>query len=361
MDLHGGNIYKIMRENQAEKLIDYSSNINPFGVPESLKEAVVDNFDLLTRYPDIDYVELREKIAKYNKLNQENIVVGNGAVEVIFMYMKTFKPNKVLIVSPTFAEYERALIKTTDAKIEYFELKESEEFVLNTQSLKERLNEKYDLLIICNPNNPTGKFIAKETMTDILEECNKFDTKLFIDEAFIEFVEGSLDNTIASEREINKKNLFILRALTKFFAIPGLRFGYGICFDKELKNRMECDREPWTVNAFAELAGKILLNDLEYIMKSENWVRKEKSFMFEKLSLVNNIKVYKTDTNFILIKLRKINSKELRKLMIAEGIVVRDASNFVYLDDRFIRLAVKDRETNIVVIDKLKKVLESLD
>ena len=164
MDFHGGNIYKVFREKNIKEILDYSSNINPYGVPKSLKQKIAENIGILEKYPDPDYVELREKLAQLNKVELENIVLGNGATEAIFLFIKVIKPEKVLIVSPTFGEYERAVrawdsSENREIEIEYFELEEKDGFRLNIGKLKKELEKKYDLAIICNPNNPTGKFL----------------------------------------------------------------------------------------------------------------------------------------------------------------------------------------------------------
>ena len=108
MDFHGGNIYKIFREKNIKEILDYSSNINPYGIPESLKKRITENLEILERYPDPDYIELRQKLAHLNKVDVSNIILGNGATEIIFLFMEVINPQKVLIVSPTFREYERA-------------------------------------------------------------------------------------------------------------------------------------------------------------------------------------------------------------------------------------------------------------
>ncbi|MEI6856479.1 threonine-phosphate decarboxylase CobD [Psychrilyobacter sp.] len=346
MELHGGNIYKLKREKGIE-VLDYSANINPLGLSDRLKEAVIENLSILEKYPDPDYLEMKKIIADYNGIGIDNIVVGNGATEIMFLYAKCLKPRKVLIISPTFAEYERAL-KSTDCDVEYFQLREDEEFILNIPRLKETLDETYDLLVVCNPNNPTGKFIKKDTLDDLAKFCLTKDTKILLDEAFIEFVEGNLSESIL---EYRNENVFIVRALTKFFAIPGLRLGYGITFDSELKEKIESSREPWSVNAIAELATKVLLEDSEYIEKSENWIRKEKEYMYRELCNIEGIKPYKTESNFILVKLiNGMEVEEFREKMISLGVLVRNASNFNYLDNSYFRLAIKDRENNRKVL-----------
>ena len=383
MDFHGGNIYKVFREKNLKEILDYSSNINPYGIPESLKSRIIENLEILERYPDPDYVELREKLAHLNKIDISDIVLGNGATEIIFLFMKVINPKKILIVSPTFGEYERAVkateiprdivslscsgdnknIENKEIEIEYFELKESDDFKLNIGNLKNELEKKYDLLIICNPNNPTGKFLKLAQTEEILKECNKYDTKLFIDEAFIEFLADGMKESIINTEE-NKKNLFVTRAFTKFFAIPGLRLGYGMYFDKELEQKISEKKEPWSVNNIAEMAGITVLDDTEYIEKTLNWITEEKKYMYEKLDEISGIKPYKTEVNFICVKIKDeliskgLNVKKLREKMMEEGILIRDASNFKFLDERFFRLAIKDRRSNDRVIEALKKNLE---
>ena len=381
MDFHGGNIYKVFREKNLKEILDYSSNINPYGIPESLKKRITENLEILERYPDPDYVELREKLAHLNKVDMSDIVLGNGATEIIFLFMKVINPKKILIVSPTFGEYERAVkavgtsrnsidlscsddnknIENKEIEIEYFELKESDDFNLNIGNLKNELEKKYDLLIICNPNNPTGKFLKLAQTEEILKECNKYDTKLFIDEAFIEFLADGMKESIINTEE-NKKNLFVTRAFTKFFAIPGLRLGYGMYFDKELEQKISEKKEPWSVNNIAEMAGLTVLDDTEYIEKTLKWITKEKIYMYEKLNEISGIKVYETEVNFITGKIDEklfsegLNVKILREKMLEQGILIRDASNFKFLDERFFRLAIKDRESNKRVIEVLKEI-----
>lgn len=365
VDFHGGNIYKIYREKGMKEILDYSSNINPYGLPKNFERAVIENLSVLEKYPDPDYIELREEIAKTNKVELKNIIVGNGATEVIFLYMKVLKAKKILIVSPTFGEYERAMKATLDdIQVDYFKLEEAENFVLNIEKIKTELQKKYDLLVICNPNNPTGQFLSIKELEKILEKCTEVGTKLFVDEAFVEFVEDWGEKSIIKTGK-NKKNLFVLRAFTKFFAIPGLRLGYGICFDDEFMIKMLEKKEPWSVNNIAELAGKILLQDREYIEKTNNWIKIEKKYMYENLKEIEGLKTYKTEINFILVKIKneylyKVNAQILREKMLEKGILIRDASNFVYLNDNYFRLAVKDRKNNVRVLEALKEIFENI-
>jgi len=300
-------------------------------------------------------VQLRKKIAEFNSLDLSNIIVGNGATEILFLYLKALKPKKVLILAPCFAEYERAL-KSASAEINYFELKESDNFYPNIENLKKEIEaNNYDLLLFCNPNNPTGQFIKLEDIKEVVEACENKNTKIFVDEAFIEFIENWYEKTVSLFRN---KSIFIMRAFTKFFAIPGLRLGYGIGFDEEILNKMWDEKEPWTVNTFANLAGLVMLDDKEYIEKSEKWILEEKEFMYKELSEFQYLKAYKTECNFILLKIQNISSASLRDKMIEKNILIRDASNFKFLDYHFVRLAIKDRESNIKVLEALADIME---
>ena len=233
MDLHGGNIYRLKREGKGE-LLDYSSNINPLGVPESFKRAIIENFDILEKYPDPDYVELRENIGRYNKVDVKNIIAGNGATEILFLYMKAMKPKKTLIISPSFAEYKRAL-DSVGSEIIHYPLLEENNYNLDIESFLKEV-PKCDLVVICNPNNPTGSFISLENIKKINDVLSEKGIKLFIDEAFIEFIRGWEDMTSVL---LEDKNIFVMRALTKFFAVPGVRLGYGITYDEEIMKKME--------------------------------------------------------------------------------------------------------------------------
>ena len=350
MDLHGGNIYKLKRDNGIE-VLDYSSNINPLGVPSSFKKAVVENFESLEKYPDIDYIELRTSIGDYNNCHIDNVVVGNGATEVLFLYMKAVKAKKVLIIAPTFAEYERAA-RAAGRDVKFFPL--SKDFSLNENMLLEFITDE-DVVVMCNPNNPTGKFQNLEKIKKIADFLERKNKKLFIDEAFIEFVDDWKDKTAFL---LKHKNIFILRALTKFFALPGVRLGYGLTYDESILDEIKNIREPWSVNGVAEIAGKTMLLDTLYIHETENWIKKEKLWFYEELCKIDNIEVTPTETNFILVKLLNDNAKSFRKKMIENGVLVRDASNFMFLDESYIRLAIKDRKKNEQVLEALRRVLK---
>lgn len=354
LDLHGGNVYRYERMGK-DNILDYSSNINPFGIPQMFIDSAKENFDVLTKYPDPDYLDLRNKIAEYNGVKPENVIVGNGATEILFLYIRALKPKKVLLLAPCFAEYKRAL-DSVQAEIEYFPLEEEEDFRLNTNRFIETMERNhYDLILLCNPNNPTGTLIDLETLERIKHCVEEKQVHLLMDEAFIEFVEKW---TTKTGMLLQSKNIFVMRALTKFFAIPGLRLGYGLSYNLDVLQKLQTAKEPWSVNGFANLAGLTMLEDKEYIHKTEVWIQEEKEFMYQELCNISNMRAYKTETNFILLKLFTLHARDVQERMLEKGILIRDASNFKFLDHRFVRLAIKNRDSNIKVLRSLAEIIE---
>ena len=220
---HGGNIKEISRNYniKPEDIIDFSANINPLGMPDSAKESIINNLKQIERYPDISYSDLRNEIKIYenNKLghdivSSDNIILGNGAAEVIYNIVRAINPKKTMIMAPTFSEYEEAVLSISK-EIVLYELKESDDFKLTEDILKE-IKKDIDMIFICNPNNPTGSVVSQELLLKIL---NTIDTNTFvvIDESFLDFIRD--DFSMISY--LNKyDNLIVIKSLTKFFAIP---------------------------------------------------------------------------------------------------------------------------------------------
>ena len=354
-DLHGGNIYKIRRELKISKVNDFSVNLNPLGIPKKLIKCLKNNIKIISQYPDPDYTEIKEELSKYLGIDENFIISGNGATELISLYAGSVPNKKVLIVAPTFSEYENAF-KRNNAKIDYFYLKEENDFNLDIDDLIKKV-KNYDVLVICNPNNPTGNFISLERMAKIAHECLKSNTNLFIDEAFIEFIENYKNHSAINIFK-EYKNIFILRALTKFFAVPGLRIGYGITGDEKLLETMGQLQDIWNINILASFAAKVVLNDKKYIESSFEIIKAERDFLYQKLGKIENLKVYKPESNFILVKiLNGMSSVELKKLLLEKyHTLIRDCSNFRYLDDRFFRIAVKKRKANLHIYLVLKNI-----
>ena len=352
---HGGDLdiieknYKIAKEN----IIDFSGNINPLGISNKLEKTIKDNLSVITTYPDKDYISLKEAISKYCNCDKNHIIVGNGATEIISLFIKNLSPKNAIIISPSYSEYEREL-KNNNCNINFFNLEEDDDFLLNIDKLINCINDKIDLIVLCNPNNPTGTAINNEQIKRILNKC-KF---LMIDETYAEF--SSISENICATSLVNDyDNLFVIRGTSKFFGVPGIRLGYGICKNKTILDKINKHKDPWSVNSIANLIGITMFNDNEYIEKTKNLIFNQKLYIFEELSKIKNLKFYKTNSNFILCKIlnNKTTSTKLFENLIKENILIRDAKNFPFLNDSFFRFCILSEKNNKLLIEKLKNIL----
>ncbi len=343
---HGGNIYDYDRG-----LIDFSSNINPLGPPTWLRE-IIDKVDLST-YPDIHYRELRESIGRYVNYPMEYIIPGNGLIELIFLFVRAFRIRKPLIVSPTFMEYERAVL-LNGGKPRFLRLRDDDSFKVNIYEVMNRIPD-VDGIFICNPNNPTGTALRVDELRAIIETAKLFNIPVFVDEAFIEFMLDEKDHSALSLVD-NFENLIVARAITKFFALPGIRLGY-IVSQPSVIEKLWHYKEPWSVNSIAVEIGKHIFEDKDYIEKSKETISNLREEFIRELSKIDKIEVFPSTCNFILLKLKKLNSAILKTKLIERGFLIRDASTFRYLNKKFIRLAVRKKEENIKLVETLSQIL----
>ncbi len=349
---HGGNIYEAARKYclREEEILDFSSNINPLGISNKVFRALKDNLKDVVKYPDSDSAKLREAIGKYHSINPENIIVGNGATELIHYIPRMLISKKVLIPVPTFSEYEAASI-ASGAKVKYLRLKEDSGFGLDEKALNKALNS-VDMFFLCNPNNPTGQLLPKKSVIKIADSAEKRGVVIVLDEVFIDYNEK--ESLISDAVKI--KNLIVLRAFTKFFAMPGLRLGY-LAANSLLIKRLNERRPPWPVNSLAQAAGIISLSDKAYIKDGISYVKKESGFLLKELSKIDGLLPFPSSTNFILVKIKNdgINVKKLYNILAKKGILIRDCSNFA-LSERFFRIAVKKRDKNKRLLNELRNI-----
>lgn len=345
---HGGDIYTEGKF-KGIKLMDFSSNINFLGVPKSFTENINKALEDIVCYPDLKYREAKFNIKEYLKhdVKEENIILGNGAAEIINLSIRNLK--KPCVVVPSFSEYETT-VSNYSAEIVFSYLKE--DFSYDYNDIVEKLRE-CDGLVIANPNNPNGGLIDKKLFEEVIYYCEENKKRIIIDEAFIEFA-GDEDKSFIDKCS-RFKCLFIIRALTKFFAMPGIRFGYGVSSDIDFIESLSKLQIPWNINTFAEAAIKTVLKDEEYIRGSKAAIKIERQYFTKKIRNFSFVdKVYESNTNFLLIKLKITTGEDIFNYCLSKGILVRRCRNFKGLNDRFIRLAVKSREDN----EKLLKIFD---
>ncbi|MCF8000806.1 MAG: threonine-phosphate decarboxylase CobD [Halanaerobiales bacterium] len=353
---HGGNIENIAEKYNIHKenIIDFSVNINFVGPPPDVYSRLKNELESITRYPEVDSKTLKKKLANKYGFEKDNYIIGNGAVELIYILVKVLKPKQSLVYAPTFSEYEKAL-RTVYSQINYHYLKRGNKFKLDIEELKADLTDEIDLFFLCNPNNPTGDFISKEEVKQILKHNEKHNIFTIIDEAFVDFLDRNI-SAISLLKKYDK--IFILRSLTKFFAIPGLRLGFGIG-KQGIIDKMNGFKDPWNVNILAQKAGEIILNQDEYIKLTKKAIYKEKLFLYQELKKIEKIEVYYPNANYIFIDLKNsgYNSTAVYEKLAKKGILIRNCRNYRGLDDNYIRIAVKSREDNKKLLNRLKSFL----
>jgi len=354
---HGGNLDQAARVYgvRREELLDYSANLNPLGLPPGLSEFLQTRIFELVNYPDPDCLELKTVLASFLKVKTEQIIIGNGAVELIYLLFRVLCPRKVMLIAPTFTEYADAALQV-GAEVEYFELQEAEDFRLNLLRLINELSDQVELLMFCNPNNPTSTLISQDELLELLAVALRKGIMVVIDEAFIELTVGGVRNSLI-ESLANYENLFLIRSLTKIFAVPGLRIGYGLGRSALIEQMWKL-KLPWSVNSLALSVGEFLLTQTEYLAQTEVWLREELSWFCKKLMEYSQFRVFEPQSNFILIKLLRpeLTSEILKKSLADRGILIRDAANFQFLDVRFIRVAVRSRSENERLLEVLREI-----
>ena len=341
-EVHGGNIYKY------KNIIDFSANINPLGVLPEVLTAASESLKQITNYPDINCSELRTSLASTEGIQKKYIICGNGAADLIFQIVLATRPKKALLIAPGFAEYEQAL-NMINADIEFYYLKEENEYEVRDNILN-YINEDLDIMFICNPNNPTGKTVDTYLLEKIVQETAKTKIILINNECFNDFLEESQKYSMVNKIS-SFKNIFILKAFTKMYAMPGLRLGYGLCSNELLIERMCRNRQPWSISIPAQAAGVKALENKDFKKQTVDYINKEREYLitnFRKLG----IKYYESKANFILFKWLP----NLKEQLIVERILIRDCSNYRGLERGYYRVAVKSRQENEQLVKALIKI-----
>lgn len=355
---HGSDLEKIEQIYGISKaeIVSFSANVNPLGVSPKLKQALAEKIDAITTYPDREYTKLRTCISKYIDADSESIVVGNGSTELISIFIQIKQPKKALIIGPTYSEYEREVALGGGNSL-YYPLKESDDFQLYMDDLMNQLNETIDLLIICNPNNPTSSAVVRKDMQTILDACKQYNIFVMVDETYVEFADNWEEITSIPLTSYYN-NIIILRGVSKFFAAPGLRLGYAVTGNQDLLKTINQRKNPWTINSLAEAAGELMFSDMDYIKQTRQLISSERKLLFQRLSKNPHYKVYPPSGNFILLKIldEALTSEDLFEKAIKKGFMIRDCSSFPLLNNKYIRFCIMMPEDN----QKLLSILENI-
>ena len=342
MHKHGGDIYR----NQG--LVDYSANINFLGMPERVRQAAKDAIDASVCYPDPECEALKEAIAKKENVPKEWIFCGNGAADVIFSFVLALKPKEALLPVPSFYEYRQAL-ESVDCHLREVMLREEADFCLQ-DTFTEQIQEDTDVVVLCNPNNPTGQLIDQSLSEQIADRCAKTGTYLLMDECFHDFLEDGKQHTLVPKQAQNDR-IFVLKAFTKMYGMAGLRLGYGICSDTDLIRRMEQVSQPWNVSVPAQAAGIAATKEKEFVHKSRTLMEEQKKVLLAGLRDAG-LKVYGFAANYIFFQAEPEFEADMRTF----GFMIRNCGNYDGLRDGFFRIAVRGEADNQAFLKALRKI-----
>ncbi len=346
---HGGDIYSQKAAGSGKACVDFSANINPLGLPLGVKAAVKQAIKDCINYPDPFCRELAEAAGAFLGVPPSQLFFGNGAADVLFRLALALQPKNALLLAPTFADYEKSL-RTVQCRIKYYTLQEKQEFIPQSDILK-KISARTDLVVICNPNNPTGQLADKKLMELILEKCRSVGAKLLVDECFMDFVDApeasSMRSFLAEYPE-----LIILKAFTKTFAMPGIRLGYCITCDEQLLQRLHESGQDWSVSVLAQAAGKAAVQEKQYLHESIMLIAEEREYLSHQLELLG-ARVYGSKANYIFFYMEQ--PADLAELLRKQGYLIRSCANYHNLKAGYYRVAVKTRVLNRGLIKAIKE------
>lgn len=353
MSEHGGNSVEIAQQLgiAPEALLDFSANINPLGLSSRVKSLITSHLEIIERYPDVEYRHLHQALAIANQCDVEQVIAGNGATELIYGLVRTLLPRSAMLLVPGFAEYRRALAQHGCRVIEY-RLNEEQGFQPDRQLLEAVHKHRPDCLFIATPNNPTGLMPDTQLLSELAELCEERQIALIVDEAFIDFLP---DGSSLPSRLAHSSYLYLLRSLTKFFAIPGLRLGYLLSSNRATIRHLKDNREPWSVNALSSLVGQHLLADVDYINLSHEYIARQREFLWQALKRFASLNVWKPTANYLFFRClnKDIN---LKSALLAHRILIRHCENYPGLDGSYYRVAVRTEDENRKLIQALTEI-----
>jgi threonine-phosphate decarboxylase len=339
---HGGDIFRAAAEGglAVERIIDFSASINPLGISRLGRRAIRDSIKHLSNYPEPYGLEFAKALGASLGIDHRCIVPANGSTELIYLLPRAFRPKTVLIHNPTFSEYERASLLAGARMIHL------KGIAFNRDAFADAIGSA-GMAFLCNPNNPTGELLEREAVLEMAALSKKRKCLLVVDEAFADFCPGAS----VSDEAAKNPYLVVLRSMTKFHALTGLRMGYGVGHPSSIR-RLQDFREPWSVNIPASEAALAAIGDTAHRHRTLGLIAKEKAFI-ERWLRQTGISFLPGRANFYLIRLKK--AREFADSLAKKGILVRDCSNFRGLGAGWLRFAVKRRRENALLIEEIRR------
>ncbi len=350
---HGGDVYR----NEVD--LDFSVNINPFGIPAGVKRALIEAIEVCTQYPDTHVEVLRTAMAKKEAVPSDCLLFGNGASELFVAIIHAKKPKTVLVPVPSFSGYQSAA-SCEDCQIDYYYMKKENDFslsddFLHTLTVQIETHNAPDLIFLANPNNPTGSCIRPDILLQLISLCEAHDITLVIDECFLEFTTHTDESLVT--RAVRSKYLIVVRAFTKIYGIPGVRLGYLAASKKNIQ-QLKKQLPEWNVSLLAQYAGEAALKETHFVKDTVVYVKKQREYLTGQLRALG-LTVWAGEADYLLFQSDRDLYPDLYHALLQKKILIRDCSNYEGLEQGYYRIAVKKEEENKRLIQVLKECLMS--
>ena len=358
--VHGGNVYAASRElgRNVTELIDFSASINALGPSPNVWRAIKGARHLLPHYPDPECWDLRQALASRWHVKPGQILVGNGSMELIYALPRALKIDHLLLVQPTFSEYAAAMTRA-GGRVTAVCADREEQYALPIDRLFRLLERPpkgartIDAILLCNPNSPTGQACGADDVMRLARAVQRRGIWLMVDETFADYCSERSILPLAS----SFSRVVVLRSLTKFYGLPGLRVGYAVAAPTVVQ-LLRRELPPWSVNAMGQVAALAALHDTAHAKKSLQFVLKERARMAKALAGLPGCTLFPAHANFLFMELpRGWHGGKLTEQLRREGLLIRDCSSVPGANRRSIRIAVRSREDNDRLLKSLSRVL----
>jgi threonine-phosphate decarboxylase len=349
---HGGDVYAWARQARIDpaEIVDFSASINPLGLPASARKAFQKSYTEVSRYPDPYGEELKEALAKHHEMKPAQILVGNGSTQLVYLLCFALRPRKALVVGPAFSELANALT-LAGAKVRFLPLAANSDFKFFIEDFMAAWGKVDDMAFLTTPNSVTGQLIPRAEIEKVARIALLKKRFLMIDEAFIDFAERE------SAKQLVRDNpyVIILRSLTKYYALPGLRLGYLLAHSRRVE-QFAAYLEPWSVNGPAQKVALACLSNRSFDLKTERWLPQERDFLSQGLIALKRFQPYPSSTNFLLVRIaNNASAAALRSFLLHKKILIRACNSFAGLGSDHFRVAVRRRKDNRLLLQALRE------
>ena len=372
--IHGGNIFQFAHEQRIEpyEVIDFSANINPLGPSQRGLFALESQLRYISHYPDATNDDILNAIADIYGMNKNQIVVGNGAAELLYAICRLPGYTGAFVPAPGFSEYKAALeASRIPVRDIYYRPREDEHgkpyfevpyLALETFAAELKGQDGRIIVFLGNPNNPDGTLLDKNHIRTIASMLKDANSLLVIDESFIDFVGNDTlqDNEYSMRSLVNEfDNIIVVHSFTKFYAVPGLRIGAAFS-NPLIIEQLNSFIPTWSVNTLAQSYTEAALNDVEYVKRTKQVLHEEQLFMYNSLDTIDGITIYPPSANFMLFHIEQegITAESINEALKKYNMIVRNCDSYMGLNNQWVRVAIKDHDTNVKLVEKLTDILK---